>query len=776
MSRLKPGRLAVESLEDRAVPAAYTLDPAFNAAQVGNAQGAPILEPSTDIVQQVVPLADGGTLVATLPRAMIFVVPPTLTRLDAAGQIVRSFGTDGRAVVPISTLFSSDGVSVTVQADGQILVGATAFGGPSDHRRMMAVARLTADGRPDLSFGPNGVRTPTAGYLSRVVVQPDGKILLGGTFYPDTLPDGSPISYIPSDADFVIARLTADGELDPTFGAGGQGVVTLAPGIDKVDVLRDMALTPDGRIVVTGGSSLRTDTLPNPASLSVARLTADGRPDGTFGTGGIVPLDFGMRIGYLAGLAVRPDGRIVVGATTSQDAYRDHTLNADTPPRFEVVQLTATGTPDAAFGGGDGRFVSESLAVIGGGAGVGFALDAAGRAVLLTGDNTDPNAPAPAVVGRLAADGSGLDSPFAALPLPAGAVVQEPEVSLDAAGRLTLGIVGPADPAPPLDPNTPLPSGSTSPVRVARFVPPADEPTVPKEPRVPVSDQVVPGGTFIDFAANLPGRFATDVPAAVRFAVLAGSMPQSTATGSEPGRPAVVTLTQIIRPFPDRGTGTFAPFEAAFTGGVFVDAADFNQDGVADLVVTAGDGGGAVVAIYDGARLAAGRTGEDALLVRFLGIPDAAFRGGTRPAVGDVTGDGIPDLVIAAGAGGGPRVTVWDGASLAAGAPRTVADFFAFEDTVRTGATVAVGDSDGDGVSDLLFGAGPGGGPRVREFSGAALFAGGTRFGTLDAAPAGAQRRNEFVGDPAGRSGVPVRFVPTAAPSRVNPLAIDAVV
>jgi len=177
------------------------------------------------------------------------------------------------------------------------------------------------------------------------------------------------------------------------------------------------------------------------------------------------------------------------------------------------------------------------------------------------------------------------------------------------------------------------------------------------------------------------------------------------------------------------------------------------------------------VAIYDGAKLSAGRTGEDALLVRFLGIPDPAFRGGTRAAVGDVTGDGVPDLVVAAGVGGGPRVTVWDGAGIAAGTPRTVADFFAFEDTVRTGATVAVGDVDGDGVADLLFGAGPGGGPRVREYSGAALFAGGANFGNLDGAPAGSQRRDEFVGDPAGRGGVPVRFVPAPPAEALPPAA-----
>ena len=76
---------------------------------------------------------------------------------------------------------------------------------------------------------------------------------------------------------------------------------------------------------------------------------------------------------------------------------------------------------------------------------------------------------------------------------------------------------------------------------------------------------------------------------------------------------------------------------------------------------------------------------------------------------------------MAAGFGGGPRVAIFDGASVAAGAPRKlVDDFFAFEPSLRNGVYVAVGDLNGDGRGDLVFGAGPGGGPRVLAVSGAA--------------------------------------------------------
>jgi hypothetical protein len=97
---------------------------------------------------------------------------------------------------------------------------------------------------------------------------------------------------------------------------------------------------------------------------------------------------------------------------------------------------------------------------------------------------------------------------------------------------------------------------------------------------------------------------------------------------------------------------------------------------------------------------------------------DPGFLGGVRVAVGDVTGDGVPDVVVAAGVGGGPHVRVLDGAALLGGQAVEVTSFFPYDPGFTGGVLVAVGDVDGDGRADIITGTGPGGGPHVRAFDG----------------------------------------------------------
>jgi hypothetical protein len=87
-------------------------------------------------------------------------------------------------------------------------------------------------------------------------------------------------------------------------------------------------------------------------------------------------------------------------------------------------------------------------------------------------------------------------------------------------------------------------------------------------------------------------------------------------------------------------------------------------------------------------------------------------------ALGDVTGDGVDDLIAAPGMGGGPNVKVFDGRTGA-----ELASFFAFGSQFQGGVTVAAGDTDGDGRAEIAVGAGVGGGPHVRVLRGSDLAA-----------------------------------------------------
>ncbi len=98
------------------------------------------------------------------------------------------------------------------------------------------------------------------------------------------------------------------------------------------------------------------------------------------------------------------------------------------------------------------------------------------------------------------------------------------------------------------------------------------------------------------------------------------------------------------------------------------------------------------------------------------------WTGGVRVATGDVTGDGVPDIIVGAGPGGGPRVAIFDEAT-----GTELLSFYAFAPTFGGGVTVAVADVDGFGINilpgvgsrdidDIIVGAGPGGGPQVEMF------------------------------------------------------------
>ncbi len=216
--------------------------------------------------------------------------------------------------------------------------------------------------------------------------------------------------------------------------------------------------------------------------------------------------------------------------------------------------------------------------------------------------------------------------------------------------------------------------------------------------------------------------------------------------------PGSSTLVRIIDGSTQTELFAVAPFESSFGGGVYVATGDLTGDGIPDLVITPDEGGGPRVRVFSGQGFSP--------VADFFGIDDPNFRGGARATLGDFDADGVDDLVVAAGFGGGPRIAIFNGLTIPSGLPvRMISDFFVFEDTLRNGAYVAAGDVNGDGFAELIAGGGPGGGPRVTILSGQDLLTG------LNAVVA-----NFFAGDETDRGGVRV-----VAKNLDNDLRLDVI-
>src|SRR5262245_60038026 len=177
--------------------------------------------------------------------------------------------------------------------------------------------------------------------------------------------------------------------------------------------------------------------------------------------------------------------------------------------------------------------------------------------------------------------------------------------------------------------------------------------------------------------------------------------------------------------------GSFYAFDAGFSGGVYVAGGDVNGDGFEDVIVGADAGGAPHVRVF---------SGKDGSVLRSFYAYSAGFSGGVRVAAGDLNLDGFADIITGAGSGGAPHVEVFSGGSTST----MLLSFYAYSAGFAGGVFVAGGDVNGDGIADVVTGAGAGGAPHVEAFSGStgamiqsfyaydAFFAGGVRVATAD--------------------------------------------
>jgi uncharacterized delta-60 repeat protein len=291
-----------------------------------------------------------------------------LAKLTSTGALDTGWNGNGKLAASANTLEAGD---VAALASGQVLTFDDWWDTTQNpDNQQVAVGRRTATGAVDSGFGNAGYRDfgfdlgGTLGDFARVIyVQRDGKILVGGR--AETGAGATP------PADFFIARLTANGALDTSFG-GGDGKVTVSFDLPfgNVDEVRALAVDARGRIYaggIAGDFSTANDC-------ALVRLLPDGTLDPAFGAGdGKVNFRYaGAAQGtfnQIFGLALQGDGGIVVVGRGTSSGYR----------RVGVARLTEAGDLDPTFGSNGSVLYSFGSAA---------ARPSVGRAVALAEDGS----------------------------------------------------------------------------------------------------------------------------------------------------------------------------------------------------------------------------------------------------------------------------------------------------------------------------------------------------------------------------------------------------
>ena len=207
------------------------------------------------------------------------------------GGFVDTFGVDGREQLGFAPSLGIsvgfvDFVDLAVQADGKIVVSATAANAGSDD---IGVMRLNSNGTLDTNFGTQGQTIvafdgggSNVDVASSVLLQPNGRIVVCGQASGDGSANGN---------DFGIVRLTAAGAPDTQFSGDGKATVgfDIGPTGSRNDFAVRCSLQADGKILAAGQAQTDAST----ARMAVARLNTDGSRDTGFNGAGTATVDFG---------------------------------------------------------------------------------------------------------------------------------------------------------------------------------------------------------------------------------------------------------------------------------------------------------------------------------------------------------------------------------------------------------------------------------------------------------------------------------------------------
>ena len=270
-----------------------TLDTTFN---VGTGATGPLVIGQTIAINSLALQSDGKIIIVGNFRAYNGTSLNRIARLNQDGTLDTTFNTGNG--------FNEETRRVSMQADGKILVAGTftSFNGVSSVRLL----RLNSTGSLDMSFS-SGICIGFSN-INSIIEQPDGNILIAGTF-----------STYNGLASKGLARLNSNGTFNNTLNIG----------VGATGLILDMALLPNNQIIIVGSIS----SFNSVAVSDIARINTNGTVDPTFNSGSGVDLS-------IETVAVQSDGKIVIAGL-----FNTYNL----VPRLNIARLNSDATLDLTF-------------------------------------------------------------------------------------------------------------------------------------------------------------------------------------------------------------------------------------------------------------------------------------------------------------------------------------------------------------------------------------------------------------------------------------------
>jgi uncharacterized delta-60 repeat protein len=290
-----------------------------------------------DIASDHVIQADGKIVVVGSTSTNSNTSSGFIARYNTNGSLDNTFGTSGVFTPTLGSLNSL--ASVVLQSDGKIIAVGPVLVGTTYN---LLSIRLNANGNLDNSFGINGIQTFSIGSISTnpvsVKLQTDGKIIIG--FQNNSI--------FTNNIDFGVLRLNASGTLDSSFGNNGILILSF---FNSDDILRDIEIQPDGKIIASGYA---VDDINLNYKYALARINSDGSLDSSFGTNGKTSLGFiNNPYPYHCGskCSLTPNGKIIMLGTLFG-------MN-DT---IGLIQFNSNGSIDGTFGDNGFKKISTGYA------------------------------------------------------------------------------------------------------------------------------------------------------------------------------------------------------------------------------------------------------------------------------------------------------------------------------------------------------------------------------------------------------------------------------